>query len=75
MGSGDVGYRMVGERWARPLRRRRRTTRAGRLPKAQPGEYVLDHGRVFDQRDHAHLRAAFRAEERIDLIDLANELK
>ena len=32
------------------------------------------HRRGFDQRDHAHLRAAFRAEERIDLVDLADEL-
>jgi hypothetical protein len=31
--------------------------------------------RVFDQRDHAHLRAAFRADERIDLVDFANQLR
>lgn len=41
----------------------------------EPGEDALDHGRVFDQRDHAHLRGALRAGERIDLVDLADHLR
>jgi hypothetical protein len=41
--------------------------------RARTGEDALDHSQVFDQSDHAHLRAAFRADERIDLVDLANQ--
>jgi hypothetical protein len=35
----------------------------------------LDHGRVLDQRNHAHQRAAFRAGQRIELVDLADQLR
>jgi hypothetical protein len=45
------------------------------VPKPEPGEDALDHSRVFDQSDHAHLRAVFWADERIDLVDLANQLR
>jgi hypothetical protein len=45
------------------------------VPKPEPEEYALDYGRAFDQRHHAHLRAAFRADERTDLVDLANPLR
>jgi hypothetical protein len=37
------------------------------VPKPEPGEDALDHGRVFDQRDDAHLRAAFKRSMERDL--------
>lgn len=46
-----------------------------RLPEAEPSQDALDHGRVLDEGDDAHLRAALGALERIDLVDLADELR
>src|SRR3990172_391281 len=74
-GSGDVWDGMVGERQARALAGRGGPAGRPRVPKPEPGEDALDHGRILDQRNHAHLRAAFRAGQRIDLVDLANRLR
>jgi hypothetical protein len=48
---------------ARATQGRRRSAGLRRVLQPQPGQDALDHGRIFDQRDHAHLRAAFRADE------------
>jgi len=74
----DIGDRVVGDgddRVSRPVGRLRGWSPLGGLgrPAPQVIEDAPHHGRIVDQRDHAHWVFALGTYERVGLVDLADE--